>query len=168
MVPVLKTGILSVVSWVRIPPSLKSVLFRMTTHPPLGSIELPTPTQKVPSKKVQPRLVGLIYGRFSTQNTIFTLTDLQGQVKAIVSNGLVGYKNSKSKTHFATQAAAERLGRLAKGLGFYSVTFIMKGKNKGRKKCVRTFQRLGLLVPKLYDWTPISHNGCRPPKPPRR
>nr|BBB45639.1 ribosomal protein S11 [Heterosigma akashiwo]BBB45907.1 ribosomal protein S11 [Heterosigma akashiwo]BBE28181.1 ribosomal protein S11 [Heterosigma akashiwo] len=130
--------------------------------------DLKSKIQKLPSKPSKIQQEGIIYGQFSKQNTIFTLTTLAGQVKTSVSNGMVGYKNSKSKTQFATQAAAERLGQKAKALNFGSITFVIKGKNKGRKKCVKTFQKAGLKINMIYDQTPIIHNGCRPPKEPRR
>mmetsp|Transcript_40477 Transcript_40477/g.52108 ORF Transcript_40477/g.52108 Transcript_40477/m.52108 type:complete len:137 (-) Transcript_40477:69-479(-) len=133
--------------------------------------QTPQPKEKgsIRLKKPQkPRFVGLLYGQFSRQNTIFTLTDLKGQVKTAVSNGMVGYKNSKSKTQFATHAAAEKISQKAKTLGCYAVTFIVKGKNKGRKRCVKILQKSGLIVQQIYDQTPVIHNGCRPPKEPRR
>jgi small subunit ribosomal protein S11 len=111
---------------------------------------------------------GIVYAHFTRQNTIFTLTNLDGQVQTSVSNGMVGYKNSKSKTQFATQAAAERLGQKAKDLRFSWITFVIKGKNKGRKKCVKAFQKAGLNIAMIYDQTPVVHNGCRPSKEPRR
>ena len=120
------------------------------------------------TKKPKPKLTGILYAQFSRQNTIFTLTDLKGRVQTAVSNGMVGYKNSKSKTQFATQAAAEKMGQKAKGLHYHAITFVIKGKNKGRKRCAKILQKSGLVIKQIFDQTPVIHNGCRPPKEPRR
>lgn len=109
-----------------------------------------------------------LYGKFTKQNSIFTLTDLKGNVKIIFSNGMNGFKNSKSKTKFATNSTAERLGKKAKSLGYKTTIFIINGKNKGRKRCIKFLKKGGLKVLKMLDTTPIIHNGCRPQKKPRR
>ena len=113
------------------------------------------------------RIDNLLYGHFTKQNTIFTLTDLEGKVKCVLSNGITGFKNSRSKTKFATQFTAEKIGQKAKSLGYFRSSFIIKGYNKGRRKCVRFFKKGGLKILKITDNTIVVHNGCRPPKKPR-
>jgi small subunit ribosomal protein S11 len=80
---------------------------------------------------------------------------------------MTGFKNSKSKTKFATQSTAEKIGQKAKLLGYKYSTFILKGQNKGRHKCLQFIQKGGLRILKIIDSTPIIHNGCRPQKKPR-
>ena len=123
----------------------------------------------IKSKKINKKykIDSLLYGNFTKQNTIFTLTDLEGKVKCVFSNGLTGFKNSKSKTKFATQFTAEKIGQKAKSLGHYRSSFIIKGYNKGRRKCVRFFKKGGLKILNIIDNTIVVHNGCRPPKKPR-
>jgi len=110
----------------------------------------------------------MLYCQFTKQNSIFTLTDLKGQVKITLSNGMTGFKNSKSKTKFATQLTAQNLAQKAKKLGYSCSILIIKGRNKGSKKCYRFFQKGGLIIKNfIIDQTRVVHNGCRPPKKPR-
>ena len=121
----------------------------------------------IKKKKLKRKIDSFLYCQFTKQNSIFTLTDFKGIVKATFSNGISGFKNSKSKTKFATQLTAEKIGEKAKLLGYKKAIFIIKGKNKGRKKCIRFIKKGGLRIYKIIDKTPLIHNGCRPPKKPR-
>jgi ribosomal protein S11 len=76
------------------------------------------------------------------------------------------FKNSKSKAKIATQSTAEKMSYKAKLLKCKKVIFIIKGKNKGRKKCFK-FLRKKIRIRKIIDKTFIIHNGCRPQKKPR-
>ena len=108
-----------------------------------------------------------VYGQFTKQNSIFTFTNLRGDVKFVISNGMNGFQNSKSKTKFATHSTAVKVAKQARLLGYKHPIFIFKGKNKGRKRCIRLLRRGGLKVLKIIDQTPIIHNGCRPRRKPR-
>jgi small subunit ribosomal protein S11 len=123
----------------------------------------------IKNKKINKKnkIDSFLYGHFTKQNTIFTLTDLEGKVKCVLSNGITGFKNSRSKTKFATQFTAEKIGQKAKSLGYFRSSFIIKGYNKGRRKCVRFLKKGGLKILKITDNTIVVHNGCRPPKKPR-
>jgi small subunit ribosomal protein S11 len=118
-------------------------------------------------KKKKKKVDNILYCQFTKQNSIFTLTDLKGQVKITLSNGMNGFKNSKSKTKFATQFTAQEIAKKAKLLGYKYSILIIKGKNKGRKKCFKFFKKGGLKIRKFIDQTRLIHNGCRPSKKPR-
>lgn len=118
-------------------------------------------------KKKKKKIDSLIYGQFTKQNSIFTFTNLKGDVQFVVSNGMNGFQNSKAKTRFATHSTAEKVANQAYLLGYKRSMLILKGKNKGRKRCIRLLRKGGLRVRKIIDKTPIIHNGCRPLKKPR-
>lgn len=88
-------------------------------------------------------------------------------MKIVFSNGLNGFKNSKSKTKFATQNTIEKISEKAKLLGYKKSILILKGRNKGRKKCIRFVKKGKLKIVRIIDKTPSIHNGCRPQKKPR-
>lgn len=115
-------------------------------------------------KKRKKKVDSYVYGQFTKQNSIFTLTNLRGDVKFVVSNGMNGFQNSKSKTKFATHSTATKVAKQARLLGYRRSIFILKGKNRGRKRCIRLLKRGGLRIRKIIDQTPIIHNGCRPRK----
>jgi small subunit ribosomal protein S11 len=97
-------------------------------------------------------------------NTLVTITDMQGQVVAWSSAGAVGFKGSRKGTPFAAQMAADAAARKAGDVGMRSVTVYVKGPGGGRESAVRALQGAGLNVSSIKDVTPIPHNGCRPPK----
>jgi small subunit ribosomal protein S11 len=108
--------------------------------------------------------IGIIYVQSTRNNTIITLTDLEGNTKSWVSSGSIGFKNSRKSTSYAAQAATEKLVMNAIHLGFISVTIIMKGLGHGKQNSVRAIYKSSLKVTKIEDRTSIPHNGCRPPK----
>jgi len=97
-------------------------------------------------------------------NTIVTLTDMQGNVIAWSSAGQLGFKGSRKSTPFAAQQAAEDAAKKAMEHGLKTVEVYVKGPGAGREAAIRSLQAAGLEVSLIKDVTPIPHNGCRPPK----
>ena len=97
-------------------------------------------------------------------NTMVTLTDLQGNVLSWASAGQLGFRGSRKSTPFAAQQAAEEAAKKAMEHGLKSVEVFVKGPGSGREAAIRSLQAAGLEVNMIKDVTPIPHNGCRPPK----
>jgi small subunit ribosomal protein S11 len=97
-------------------------------------------------------------------NTIVSITDLQGNVVAWASAGAVGFKGSRKGTPFAAQVAAENAARKATDAGMRAVQVWVKGPGAGREAALRALQSAGFSISLIRDVTPIPHNGCRPPK----
>lgn len=97
-------------------------------------------------------------------NTMVTLTDLQGNVLSWASAGQLGFRGSRKSTPFAAQEAAETAAHKAMEHGLKSVEVFVKGPGSGREAAIRSLQATGLEVNMIKDVTPIPHNGCRPPK----
>jgi small subunit ribosomal protein S11 len=100
----------------------------------------------------------------SFNNTIITITDMDGAVVTWASAGKAGFKGSRKSTPFAAQVAAEASAREALNLGMKRVEVWVKGPGAGREAAVRSLQAAGLEISAIKDVTPIPHNGCRPPK----
>ncbi len=102
---------------------------------------------------------------FSTfNNTIVTITDLNGNVIGWSSAGKVGFKGSRKSTAYAAQMVAQDASRQAMGHGLKEVEVLVKGPGAGRESAVRALQAIGLDLTVIRDVTPVPHNGCRPPK----
>src|SRR3954471_1365080 len=97
-------------------------------------------------------------------NTIVTITDLQGNAISWASSGNVGFKGSRKSTPFAAQLAAEAAAKKAIEHGVRRVDVMVKGPGSGRETAIRSIQNTGIEVVGIKDVTPIPHNGCRPPK----
>lgn len=97
-------------------------------------------------------------------NTIVTITDLQGNAIAWASTGGQGFRGGKKSTPFAAQMAAESAAKAAMEHGMKSVEVYVKGPGSGRESAIRALQAAGLEINMIKDVTPIPHNGCRPPK----
>lgn len=97
-------------------------------------------------------------------NTIVTLTDMQGGTIAWASAGSAGFKGSRKSTAFAAQLAAEQAVEKAKYHGLKTVDVFVKGPGSGRESALRSLKAAGLDVRSIKDVTPHAHNGCRPPK----
>lgn len=97
-------------------------------------------------------------------NTIVTLTDVQGNALSWASAGGLGFKGSKKSTPFAAQTAADVAAKAAMEHGLKSVEVYVKGPGSGREAAIRALQAAGLEINMIKDVTPIPHNGCRPPK----
>ena len=97
-------------------------------------------------------------------NTIVTITDLQGNTLSWASAGNVGFKGSRKSTPFAAQLAAEAAARRAQEHGLQKVDVFVKGPGSGRESALRALASTGFKITLIRDLTPIPHNGCRPPK----
>jgi small subunit ribosomal protein S11 len=107
---------------------------------------------------------GVAHVQASFNNTIVTITDMDGNVISWASAGKVGFKGSRKSTPFAAQVAAEATAREALNLGMKRVEVWVKGPGGGREAAIRSLQAAGLEISAIKDVTPIPHNGCRPPK----
>jgi small subunit ribosomal protein S11 len=102
---------------------------------------------------------------FSTfNNTIVTVTDMQGNTVLTASAGSSGFKGSRKSTPFAARMAAETAMKEAAALGIQEVEVFVKGPGPGRESAIRAVQSQGMKVTVITDVTPVPHNGCRPPK----
>jgi small subunit ribosomal protein S11 len=97
-------------------------------------------------------------------NTIVTITDVNGNAISWASAGEMGFRGSRKSTPFAAQTAAETAAKAAMEHGLKSVEVFVKGPGQGREAAIRALQTAGLEVTMIKDITPIPHNGCRPPK----
>ena len=100
----------------------------------------------------------------SFNNTIVTITDVQGNALSWASAGGMGFRGNKKSTPFAAQMAAETAAKASQEFGLKSVDVFVKGPGSGRESAIRALQTAGLDVTMIKDVTPIPHNGCRPPK----
>lgn len=121
----------------------------------------PTRVRRRESKNIE-RGQAHIYSTFN--NTMVTLTDLQGNVISWASAGQLGFRGSRKSTPFAAQEAAEQAAKKAMEHGLKVVEVFVKGPGSGREAAIRSLQATGLEVNMIKDVTPIPHNGCRPPK----
>ena len=107
---------------------------------------------------------GAVHIQSTFNNTIITITDVQGNAISWASAGEMGFRGSKKSTPFAAQTAAEKAAKAAQEHGLKSVEVYVKGPGSGREAAIRALQAVGLEVSMIKDVTPIAHNGCRPPK----
>ncbi len=123
-------------------------------------------TKKRVVKKVVRKNIatGIAHIRSTFNNTIVTISDVNGNAIAWASSGSRGFKGSRKSTPFAAQLAAEEAGRRAQEHGMRSVAVFVQGPGAGRESALRALQSVGFRVTLIRDVTPIPHNGCRPPK----
>jgi small subunit ribosomal protein S11 len=107
---------------------------------------------------------GAVHIQSTFNNTIVTITDVQGNAISWASSGELGFRGSRKSTPFAAQTAAETAAKAAMEHGLKSVEVFVKGPGSGREAAIRALQGAGLEVSMIKDVTPIPHNGCRPPK----
>ncbi len=108
---------------------------------------------------------GIVHIQSTFNNTLVTMTDMQGNTISWASAGSVGmFKGTRKGTPFAAQVAYERAARAAMEHGLRRVEVYVKGPGAGRETAIRALQGVGLEVTMIKDVTPIPHNGCRPPK----
>jgi small subunit ribosomal protein S11 len=120
-------------------------------------------------KKVKSRVrksvpMGLVHVKATFNNTIVTISDLDGKVISWSSAGSLGFRGSQKGTPFAAQQASLTAANAAKDHGLRSVTVRVKGPGGGRESAIRALTTAGISVKSIRDVTPIPHNGCRPPK----
>jgi small subunit ribosomal protein S11 len=107
---------------------------------------------------------GVVHVNASFNNTIVTVTDMQGNTISWSSAGAHGFKGSRKSTPYAAQVTADAAARKAQEHGLKTVLVLVKGPGTGRESALRALQAAGLVVTSIKDVTPIPHNGCRPPK----
>ena len=107
---------------------------------------------------------GVVHIEATYNNTIVTITDLEGNALCWASSGTQGIKGSKKSTPYAASKSAEIAGAKAAEMGVKKAEVVVKGLGAGREAAIRALQATGIEVTKITDETPIPHNGCRPPK----
>ena len=108
--------------------------------------------------------IGIAHILASFNNTIVTMTDMNGNVVVWSSAGNQGFKGSRKSTPFAAQRAGEVAAKKAMEHGMRQVDVYVKGPGSGRESAIRALQAAGLKINLIKDVTPVPHNGCRPPK----
>jgi len=119
---------------------------------------------KVKRKAKKTVYEGMVKIQATFNNTIVTITDLQGHTVSWASAGGLGFKGAKKSTPFAAQATAETAAKKAMDYGLRTVHVHVKGPGVGRESAIRSLGALGLQVRSIKDATPVPHNGCRPRK----
>ena len=123
--------------------------------------------KRVTRKRREKKLVerGAAHIKSSFNNTIVTITDLNGNALSWASSGGLGFRGSRKSTPYAAQMCAETAAKAAiENCGLKTVAVYVKGPGQGREAAIRALQAAGLEVVSIKDVTPIAHNGCRPPK----
>jgi small subunit ribosomal protein S11 len=122
-------------------------------------------TQRGGKRKIKKNIpTGIVHIRSTFNNTLVTITDVNGNTVAWASSGVRGFKGSRKSTPFAAQLAADQAARSAQDHGMNTVAIRVSGPGAGRESALRAIQAAGLRVSSIKDVTPIPHNGCRPPK----
>lgn len=121
------------------------------------------------SKKGKRRIItkGQVHIKSTYNNTIVTVTDLNGQVIAWSSAGLLGFKGAKKATPYAATSIINSLFEKVKKVGIKDADIFVKGIGSGRESAIRAVAANGINIASITDTTPIPHNGCRPPRPRR-
>jgi small subunit ribosomal protein S11 len=117
---------------------------------------------KKKEKKVVPQ--GIVHIQATFNNTLVSITDLNGNLVAQCSAGAMGFRGSRKGTPFAAQQAANKAAGIARDSGMRSVEVRVKGPGSGRESAIRAIQGAGIDIKLIRDVTPVPHNGCRPPK----
>ncbi len=120
--------------------------------------------KKVKKRKVKIDSDGLVFVKASFNNIIISLCNKQGQVISWSSAGKAGFRGSKKNTPYAAQKAAGEASTIAFDAGMRSANVYVKGPGSGREAAIRAVDSTGIKVLKIFDLTPVPHNGCRPPK----
>jgi len=120
---------------------------------------------KSTKKKVKKNVsTGIAHIQSTFNNTVVTITDVNGNAVSWSSAGSRGFKGSRKSTPFAAQLAAEEAARKAMDHGMRSIAVFVRGPGAGRESALRALQSVGFKVTIIRDVTPVPHNGCRPPK----
>ncbi len=107
---------------------------------------------------------GAVHIQATFNNTIVTISDVEGNAISWASAGELGFKGSRKSTPYAAQSASEAAARAAVDHGLKTVEVYVKGPGAGRESAIRALETVGLQITLIKDVTPIPHNGCRPPK----
>jgi small subunit ribosomal protein S11 len=120
---------------------------------------------KSAKRKVRKNVVrAIVHIKATFNNTLITVTDMDGDTICTGSAGCVGFKGSRKSTPFAAQQAAQRCASTAMRNGVREVEIKVKGPGSGRESAISALQGAGLRIASIEDVTPLPHNGCRPPK----
>ena len=122
-------------------------------------------TKKLTSKKDKNSFTnGVVHIQSTFNNTIVTITNLNGDTIAWASAGSSGFKGARKSTPFAAQTASEKVALEALSNGMKSVKILIKGQGSGRETAIRAIEGAGFEISSIQDITSVPHNGCRPPK----
>jgi len=121
-------------------------------------------TSKAKKRKVRVEPEGFAYIQATFNNIIISITNRKGQVISWASAGKAGFRGSKKNTPYAAQIAASEAAKTAYEAGLRVAEVFVKGPGSGREAAIRAIDGSGIKVTKIFDVTPIPHNGCRPPK----
>lgn len=119
---------------------------------------------KVKKRRTLSSTTGVAHIQATFNNTIISITDVQGNVVSWSSAGQVGFSGSRKSTAYAAQVASESAARKAMDMGLKDVRVYVNGPGAGRESAIRAIQAAGLDITLIRDVTRIPHNGCRPPK----
>ena len=126
---------------------------------------MPQTTRKSAIRKDKSNLRnGVVHIQSTFNNTIVTITNVNGDTVAWASAGSSGFKGARKSTPFAAQTAAEKAALEAANIGIKSVDILVKGQGSGRETAIRAIEGAGLEITSIQDITAVPHNGCRPPK----
>ena len=107
---------------------------------------------------------GVVHIKSSFNNTIVTISDVNGNAVSWSSSGAMGFRGSKKSTPYAAQIATDAAGKKAYDVGLRKLDVLMKGPGSGRESALRALQNIGFIINNIKDVTPLPHNGCRPKK----
>ncbi|CCG07871.1 30S ribosomal protein S11 [Pararhodospirillum photometricum DSM 122] len=127
-------------------------------------LRMAKPAQRMRKRERKNITSGIAHVSASFNNTMITITDVQGNTISWSSAGAQGFKGSRKSTPYAAQVAAEDAGRKAQEHGMKTLEVMVKGPGSGRESALRALQAVGFQVSAIKDVTPIPHNGCRPRK----
>tara|TARA_B110000196_G_C20797004_1_gene498260 strand:+ start:145 stop:537 length:393 start_codon:yes stop_codon:yes gene_type:complete len=126
---------------------------------------MPQTTRKSAIRKDKSNLRnGVVHIQSTFNNTIVTITNVNGDTVSWASAGSSGFKGARKSTPFAAQTAAEKAALEAVNIGIKSVDILVKGQGSGRETAIRAIEGAGLEITSIQDITSVPHNGCRPPK----
>jgi len=126
---------------------------------------MPQATRKSTIRKDKSNLRnGVVHIHSTFNNTIVTITNINGDTVSWASAGSSGFKGARKSTPFAAQTAAEKAALDAANIGIKSVDILVKGQGSGRETAIRAIEGAGLEITSIQDITSVPHNGCRPPK----
>ena len=126
---------------------------------------MPQTTRKSAIRKDKSNLRnGVVHIQSTFNNTIVTITNVNGDTVAWASAGSSGFKGARKSTPFAAQTAAEKAALEAANIGIKSVDILVKGQGSGRETAIRAIEGAGLEITSIQDIPSVPHNGCRPPK----
>ena len=126
---------------------------------------MPQTTRKSAIRKDKSNLRnGVVHIQSTFNNTIVTITNVNGDTVSWASAGSSGFKGARKSTPFAAQTAAEKAALEAATIGIKSVDILVKGQGSGRETAIRAIEGAGLEITSIQDNTSVPHNGCRPPK----